>query len=191
MIRFFFVDSGISLTKSSIYTQKSNKSIFQDQRHLVPLTAESMALSNRWQRKINEEKERRRNVYLNEEGSNVMAEENDNEDNPSLIKIVEGSLLHNDDGISSNFDAIQPVSTMVVTSGPSQEHIALEFTLNKNQNAAFMIITNHLNGLDVINAGRMIIKRHAPNPNSDPKGLGIEFGFGFGIEFGLDFGFGY
>ncbi|CAF4087034.1 unnamed protein product [Rotaria magnacalcarata] len=31
------------------------------------------------------------------------------------------------------------------------EHIAQQFTLNKNQNAAFMIITGHLDGLDKLN----------------------------------------
>jgi hypothetical protein len=117
-----------------------------------------MKLNYRLQHKINEEKERWRNIYMNEKYNNVVIEQSDKENDQLFIKSVENSLLHDNSGVSSSFDSIQPVSTMIDTSSRSQEQIAYAFTLNKNQKAAFMIITSHLNGVDGMNAGKTIEK---------------------------------
>ncbi|CAF3219894.1 unnamed protein product [Rotaria sp. Silwood2] len=145
--RFIHI-KGVGPTKNLIYTRKSDKLIFEDKKHLIPLTDELMKLSYRWQRKINDEKERRRNIYMNEEDNSVEIEQTDKEDDQLFIKPVEDSLLHYNASASLSLESIQPVSTMIVINSYSQEQIALEFTLNKNQKAAFMIITSHLNAND-------------------------------------------
>jgi hypothetical protein len=44
-----------------------------------------------------------------------------------------------------NYGSILPVAS-ITTNFPTQTSIADEFTLNKEQRAAFMIITSHLDG---------------------------------------------
>lgn len=52
-----------------------------------------------------------------------------------------------------NFTCITPVAKITVPSETNRKDIAQRYTLNKNQKAAFMIITGHLDGEDKINAG--------------------------------------
>jgi len=70
-----------------------------------------------------------------------------------------------EDGVSSNFDSfnglldfkcIVPVTKITVTNEITRDNIAQRFILNKNQKAAFMIITGHLDGLDKLNEGIII-----------------------------------
>jgi hypothetical protein len=152
------IDIGVEPTKNLIYTRKSNKLVSQNQKHLVPVTDELMKLNYRWQRKINEEKDRWRNIYINEEDNNVVIEQPDKANDQLFIKSLEDSLSYGNSGVSSSFDSIQPVSTVIDTSSRSQEQLASDFTLNKNQKAAFMIITSHLNGVYGMNAGKVIEK---------------------------------
>lgn len=57
------------------------------------------------------------------------------------------------DGESLNFESILSVAKVTVPVEYTREYIAEQFTLNKNQKAAFMIITGHLDGLDRLNEG--------------------------------------
>ena len=51
---------------------------------------------------------------------------------------------------------IVPVTKITVPNEITRENIVQQFTLNKNQKAAFMIIVSHLDGLDQLNIGIMI-----------------------------------
>ncbi len=52
-----------------------------------------------------------------------------------------------------NFNCVLSVTKVAVPVENTREYIADQFTLNKNQRAAFMIITGHLDGLDRLNEG--------------------------------------
>jgi hypothetical protein len=59
-----------------------------------------------------------------------------------------------------NYGSILPVLT-VMNNFPTQKSIADEFTLNKEQRAAFMIITSHLDGDSRYRSGNFFnIKHH-------------------------------
>jgi hypothetical protein len=144
-------------TKQMIYLKKLNKQINFDGKHLVPATSELIQMNKKWQRKIKDEKERRRNACMVEQADSNFIEEIDTDIN-ELVGAV-------DDGASSIFDTIDgilnskctaPVTTIIVPTETTREDIAQQFTLNKNQKAAFMIITGHLDGLDKLNESMMI-----------------------------------
>ncbi|CAF5028883.1 unnamed protein product [Rotaria magnacalcarata] len=80
-----------------------------------------------------------------------------NEQNDADVNELVGAIEEN---VSLNFDSnngllnhrcIVPVSRITLLNEKTRDHIAQQFTLNKNQNAAFMIITGHLDGLDILN----------------------------------------
>jgi len=52
-----------------------------------------------------------------------------------------------------NFDFVLSVTKVIVPVENTREYIVEQYTLNKNQKAAFMIITGHLDGLDRLNEG--------------------------------------
>jgi hypothetical protein len=81
-------------------------------------------------------------------------EQNDTDVN-ELVGAIEENVPSNFDSNngSLNFRCIVPVSRIIVPNETTREHIAQQFTLNKNQKAAFMIITGHLDGLDKLNEG--------------------------------------
>ncbi|CAF4463616.1 unnamed protein product, partial [Adineta steineri] len=45
-----------------------------------------------------------------------------------------------------NYTQILPVASVTTTSYSTQQSIIVEYTLNREQRAAFMIITSHLDG---------------------------------------------
>jgi hypothetical protein len=140
-----------------MHINSANQRISHDHEYLIPVTNDLLQLNKKWQRKIIEEKERRRNACINEKDSSGLTEQNDVEEDQLVSAVGTSTLLDNDDyATSSNFISIQPVTTVFVPSGPSREKIVEQFTLNKNQKAAFMIITGHLDGLDELNAAGRI-----------------------------------
>jgi len=143
-------------TKALRYTTKRAKQITFDRKHLVPATNELIILNNRWQRQIKEEKERRRNACIVERMESTFIQQNDIDVN-ELVGAIEEIMPSNFDSNSEhlNFQCIVPVSRIIVPNETTREHIAQHFTLNKNQKAAFMIITGHLDGLDKLNESKM------------------------------------
>ena len=100
------------------------------------------------------EKERIRNASIIENMEAEFIRKNDTDLN-ELIGTVEDSMVSNlDTNIEHLHSAfIEPVTMVTVPDQISREYIAKQFTLNKNQKAAFMIITGHLDGLDKLNEG--------------------------------------
>lgn len=68
------------------------------------------------------------------------------------------SHFENDD-LLLDFICTIPVTKITIPSEITRNDVAERFTLNKNQKAAFMIITGHLDGMDKINGGNTIAKR--------------------------------
>jgi hypothetical protein len=113
-------------------------------------------LNNRWQRKIKDEKERRRNACIIATTDSEFVEHNDTDEN-QLVGAVEDELLSNFNSNEGplNFKCIVSVTKIAVPVENTREHIVQQFTLNKNQRAAFMIITGHLDGMNKLNEGKM------------------------------------
>ena len=122
-------------------------------------TRDLLQLNSRWQRLIKEEKERRRNALIAEPMPNESIEKNDIDINEFLGTIEDNtsSSLRNDDELLS-YRPIIPVTKISVPNEVSREQIVQQFTLNKNQRAAFSIITGHLDGLDKLNEGILRMK---------------------------------
>ncbi|CAF1337157.1 unnamed protein product [Adineta steineri] len=125
-----------------------------EHKHLVPATSDLIQLNDRWQRKIKEDKERIRNASICEPLEDDFIEKHDTVEN-ELAETVEHSSPSNfnsDNGLLSS-RSIMPVIKITVPNEITRENIVTQFTLNKNQKAAFMIITGHLDGLDKLNEG--------------------------------------
>ncbi|CAF2108235.1 unnamed protein product [Rotaria magnacalcarata] len=139
-------------TKTLICTTTRDKQILFDRKHLIPVTTEPIQLNNIWQRQIKDGKERRRNASIVERTECALVEQNDTDVN-ELVGAIEENVSSNFDSNNGllNLPCIVPVSRITLPNETTREHIAQQFTLNKNQNAAFMIITGHLDGLDKLN----------------------------------------
>lgn len=140
-----------------IYAPKQGKSISVHQKYLVPATAELIQLNNRWQRHIKDEKERRRNASISASMENNGMEQNDNEEN-QILETTNAGMLSNFDNNDQSLSCIYttPVTKIAIPSETTRNDIAQRFTLNKNQKAAFMIITGHLDGIGKMNEGSNI-----------------------------------
>jgi hypothetical protein len=123
----------------------------------VPATNELIQLNNKWQRQIKDEKERRRNACISASMENNCMEQNDTEENQILETTDAGMLSNYDNNDQSlNFMYTTPVTKIAIPGETTRNDIAQRFTLNKNQKAAFMIITGHLDGIGTMNEGSNI-----------------------------------
>ena len=144
----------IGLKNYPINNAVLNEGTNYDKKHLVAATTELILLNNRWQRAIKNEKEQKRNAFMMIGMGNEYIEQNDTIEN----QIGEGtdntlpSISANDKEVL-NFDHVPSVTKVTIPVENAREHIADKFTLNKNQKAAFMIITGHLDGIDRLNEG--------------------------------------
>lgn len=79
-------------------------------------------------------------------------------DESRMIEAIDSSASSNVDNVDQilDFACTIPVTKMTIPSEISRNDIAQRFTLNKNQKAAFMIITGHLDGMDKINGGNIV-----------------------------------
>jgi hypothetical protein len=148
------IASSTGSTKHLIHPKNLNREIIFDQKHLVPATSTLIKLNDGWQRRIKEEKERIRNTSIIENLESEFIRKKDTDEN-ELIGTVEDSMVLNldTDTKDSHSTFIAPVTIVTVPNEVTREEISKQFTLNKNQKAAFMIITGHLDGLDKLNEG--------------------------------------
>lgn len=113
-------------------------------------------MNNKWQRILKDEKDRRRNACLVERMKNDFTEKDDS-DKVVLDEALQ-DLWATCDGFDTLIDSscITPVTKIPTPEGTTRELTAQQFTLNKNQKAAFMIITGHLDGVDKANGGKAV-----------------------------------
>jgi len=153
----FYVELCIDLRKGpisySVDSVTANKHNY-DKKHLVPATTELILKNNRWQRAIKEQKEQKRNAFMMIEMGNEHLEQNDAIENhfDEGVDNALSSSCHNDKEVI-NFDSVRSVAKVTVPIENTRQFIADEYTLNRNQRAAYMIITGHLDGLDRLNEG--------------------------------------
>ena len=117
-------------------------------QQLIPFVCATQNLilqDKKWQEQLKNERERVRRTLIT--GSYAAA------DDPLDLDVPEDAIvtvrnLNNDNDDNNNLEndrSIPPVVS-VATNLPTQKSIADEFTLNREQRAAFMIITSHLDG---------------------------------------------
>ena len=109
----------------------------------VSATSEHVRLNVKWQEQLKSERERVRHSLIT--GSYSKA------DDTLDLNAVENAVVTVVDPNNHNTNEFQDHGSMlpvvsVATQVPSQKSIADEFTLNREQRAAFMIITSHLDG---------------------------------------------
>ena len=139
-------------SKPLTYTKRSNEEFVRDRQFLIPATAELVQLNKKWQRQITEEKEQKRNACINEDDNGDFAVQSVADADQSVTMVQAATLLnYGDDEVSSDSVYSQSVKAISLSGGPTRQQIAREFTLNKHQTAAFMIITGHLDGVDRLN----------------------------------------
>ncbi|CAF1304750.1 unnamed protein product [Adineta ricciae] len=141
-------------TTSLTYATKQNKHISIDRKYLTPATKELILLNNKWQRQIKDEKERKRIASMIANGEMNLRHQNDMDENETFGAYDTGILLnsHNNEELLNSMHTL-PVTETTIPSATSRNDKAQKFTLNKNQKAAFMIVTGHLDGLDKRNGG--------------------------------------
>ena len=109
----------------------------------VSATSEHVRLNVKWQEQLKSERERvRRSLITGNYGKEDDTLDLNAAENAVVTVVVPNS--HNTNEFQSH-DSMLPV-VPVTNQFPSQKSIADEFTLNREQRAAFMIITSHLDG---------------------------------------------
>ncbi|CAF1382354.1 unnamed protein product [Rotaria sordida] len=125
----------------------SNEFIDHTGQQLVPFvfaTPNLVHLNTKWQEQLKMEKERiRRNLitgnYDKTDGVLDLYAAKD-----AIITVVNPNNYNTNN--FENYAPILPVASVITTSYPTQKSVADELTLNREQRAAFMIITSHLDG---------------------------------------------
>jgi hypothetical protein len=109
----------------------------------VSATPNLIRLNTKWQEQLKTEKERARRSLITgnrDEGYDTL----DLHAATNAVVTVANPTNYNNDNFE-NYISILPVVSFT-TNFPTQKTIADEFTLNREQRAAFMIITSHLDG---------------------------------------------
>ncbi|CAF1542890.1 unnamed protein product [Adineta ricciae] len=110
----------------------------------VPSTLDLVRLNTKWQEQLKIERERvRRNLIT---GKNYRTDNNSNNDDmeDTVVTLINSTSSNID--MSHNYNSILPVASVISTTYCNQKTIVDQYTLNREQRAAFMIITNHLDG---------------------------------------------
>ena len=121
----------------------------------VPATPNLVQLNKRWQEHLKSEKERIRKglVTGNYTKRDDTLDLNGRKD--TLVTVVNSNTY--DKRMFENYGSILPVAS-ITSSFPTQKNVADQFTLNREQRAAFMIITSHLDGDGRYRTGNPIVQ---------------------------------
>ena len=110
----------------------------------VPATSTLIRLNTKWIEQLKTEKERVRHGLITgnyDKDDGVLLDFDAARD--AVVTVIDPK--HSDQHSQENYRTIPPV-VLLTTNFPSQKTIADEFTLNREQRAAFTIITSHLDG---------------------------------------------
>ncbi|CAF4151200.1 unnamed protein product, partial [Adineta steineri] len=110
----------------------------------VSATPNLVRLNTKWQEQLKTEKERVRRSLI----TGKYDKTDDTLDYDSIQDALVTMVNSNNYNINTldNYTPIRPVPTATTTSYSTQQSIIVEYTLNKEQQAAFLIITSHLDG---------------------------------------------
>ena len=123
-----------------------NTKIYNSSKEIVsflPINAELVRLNATWKEQIKNERDRVRRRLI--AGNQIQDNQRLSFDpvTDAIVTVINSRATH--------FDQFDPINTIpplvsVTTKFPSQQTIVDEFTLNREQRAAFLIITSHLDG---------------------------------------------
>ena len=127
----------------------------QELAPFVCATPNFILQNKKWQEQLKNERERVRRTLIT--GSYATADDPFDLDVPEDASVTVRNLNsdNDDNNNAENYGSIPPVVS-VATNFPTQKSIADEFTLNREQRAAFMIITSHLDGDSQCRTGNSI-----------------------------------
>jgi hypothetical protein len=109
----------------------------------VSATPNLVRLNTKWQEQLKTEKERARRSLITGNYDKADDTLDLHAAKDAVVTVINPNNYNNNN--FENYGSILPVVS-VTTNLPTQKIIADEFTLNKEQRAAFMIITSHLDG---------------------------------------------
>ena len=122
-------------------------------QQIAPFVSEThnlVRLNTKWQQQLKAEKERIRQILITGNYDNTDDTLDYNAVNDVLVTSINAN--HHNLNTLENYGSIPPV-IVVATSYPAQRNVADEYTLNREQRAAFMIITSHLEGNKLFQTG--------------------------------------
>ena len=128
------------------HQSSSNEFIDSTDQQLIPFvsaTQNLVLLSKKWQEQLKTERERVRRTLIT--GNYDTADDTLDSHTVQVAIVTVMDPTGNNNNNLENYGSILPVVS-VTTNFPTQKSIADEFTLNREQLAAFMIITSHLDG---------------------------------------------
>jgi hypothetical protein len=123
-----------------------NQFIDHTNQQLIPFisaTPNLIRLNTKWQEQLKTEKERVRRGLITGNYDKADDTLDLHAAKDAVVTVVNPNNYNKNN--SENYGSILPVVS-ITTNLPTQKSIADEFTLNKGQRAAFMIITSHLDG---------------------------------------------
>ena len=118
-------------------------------------TSDHVRLNTKWQEQLKAEKERVRQHFIS--GDYKKANDNSEYDiiGDAVVTVMDATCYSSNP--STDFKPILPVAAVITSSFPTQRGVADEFTLNREQRAAFMIISSHLDGDKQYHPGILIV----------------------------------
>ncbi|CAF4052892.1 unnamed protein product [Adineta steineri] len=129
---------------SQSLVNESSRDHFQQIVPFVSVTPNLVRLNTKWQVQLKTEKERVRRSLI----TGKYDKTDDTLDYDSIQDALVTMVNSNNYNINTlnNYTQILPVASVTTTSYSTQHSIIVEYTLNREQRAAFMIITSHLDG---------------------------------------------
>lgn len=116
------------------------------QQQLAPFVSSTqnlIHLNRKWQEQLKTERERARRSLITGDHADDDETFDSRLTKDAVVTVMDPDIhMESNDG---NHISIPPVVS-ITTNLPTQKSIADEFTLNREQRAAFMIITSHLDG---------------------------------------------
>ncbi|CAF1470506.1 unnamed protein product [Adineta ricciae] len=117
----------------------------------VPSTADLARLNTKWQEQLKAERERVRRNLITGKHYKIGDESNMNDIEDTVVALINST--NSNMNMSDKHNSILPVASVTSTTYCNQKSVADQYTLNREQKAAFMIITSHLDGDKPSHAG--------------------------------------
>jgi hypothetical protein len=124
----------------------------------VPATPNLIQLNRRWQEQLKTEKERVRQNLIT--GSSNKTDDTLDYDTIQDAVVTLVNPINYNVQTFDDYNPILPVASIITSNHSMQRSITDEYTLNREQRAAFMIITSHLDGEKTCIPGIVMMDKH-------------------------------
>ena len=149
------VDISFSVENSSVH----DNSIYLtsiEMSPFIPVNSKLLRLSATWKDQLKSERDRVRRSLITGNHAPDNDELSFDAVTETAVTVISSEAIDSED--VDHFDHILPLVS-ITTKFPSQQAVVDEFTLNREQRAAFMIITSHLDGDARCRSGRSRLER--------------------------------